>query len=132
MNPMREFLHKEIGLYNYLNKVEVLQQRSLAQINNLTISAPAFGSADYLIEKFFDRLQDKFNVNTVPTVVKLTNKLLKNDANGPYPFCPLCLGIRDETTNLLEIGSTIKSITHNPDGTAQVQTIKSSDEWLSH
>lgn len=30
MNPMREFLHKEISLYNYLHKVEILQQRSLA------------------------------------------------------------------------------------------------------
>ena len=49
-------------------------------LNPLT-NSPAFASADYLIEKFFDRLQDKFNVNTVPTVVKLTNKLLKTDFN---------------------------------------------------
>jgi len=28
----------------------------------------------------------------------------------PYPFCPLCLGIRDKINNLLEVGSTIKSI----------------------
>jgi hypothetical protein len=25
INPMREFLHKEIGVYNYFNKVDVLQ-----------------------------------------------------------------------------------------------------------
>lgn len=116
MNPMREFLHKEIALYNYLNKVEVVQQRSLAQINNPFSHAPAFASADMLIEKFFDKLQDRFNVNTVPTVVKLTNKLLKTDVVNPekpqskYPFCPLCFGVRDEVNNLLEMGSTIKSI----------------------
>ncbi len=81
---------------------------------------PAFGSADYLIEKFFDRLQDKYNVNTVPTVVKLTNKLLKNDYKGDYPFCPLCFGVRDGVNNLLEMGSTIKSITPLADGTNQV------------
>ena len=66
-----------------------------------------------LIEGFFDKLQDKFNVNTVPTVVKLTNKLQKavNLADEtPYPFCPLCMGVRDKVGNLLEMGSTIKHI----------------------
>lgn len=75
---------------------------------------PAFASTDYLIEKFFTNLQDKYNVNTVPTVVRLTNKLLKYTPNDvKYPFCPLCLGIRDQTNNLLEIGSTIKKIKVN-------------------
>jgi tRNA(Ile)-lysidine synthase TilS/MesJ len=30
MNPMREFLHKEIALYNYLNRVEIIHQKPLA------------------------------------------------------------------------------------------------------
>jgi cytoplasmic tRNA 2-thiolation protein 2 len=30
MNPMREFLHKEIALYNYLNKVDIIAQKPLA------------------------------------------------------------------------------------------------------
>ena len=30
MNPMREFLHKEIALYNFLNKVDIFQQKPLA------------------------------------------------------------------------------------------------------
>jgi hypothetical protein len=68
-----------------------------------------------LIEGFFDRLQDKYNVNTVPTVVRLTNKLLKpTEEERLYPFCPLCLGVRDSINNLLEVGSTIKSIKVNP------------------
>lgn len=95
-------------------------------------NSPAFASADLLIEKFFDKLQDKFNVNTVPTVVRLTNKLQKNDVlEEPYPFCPLCFGLRDKINNLLEMGSTIKSIKVTEDGQNEVQSIKSSDEWLS-
>lgn len=134
MNPMREFLHKEISLYNYFCKVEVLQQKSLAMILNRQTNSPAFASADYLIEKFFDRLQDKFNVNTVPTVVRLTNKLLKTEFEPlePYPLCPLCFGVRDKTNNLLEIGSTIKHIKHNEDQSKEVVSIKSSNEWLSN
>ena len=55
----------------------------------------------------------------MPTVVKLTNKLLKTDFNPEelYPLCPLCFGVRDATNNLLEMGSTIKSIKLNEDGT---------------
>lgn len=131
MNPMREFLHKEISLYNYLFKVDIINQFSLAQINNPTTTSPAYASADFLIEKFFDRLQDKFNVNTVPTVVRLTNKLLKTDYQGEYPFCPLCFGVRDKINNLLEMGSIIKSIKVHPDGTNEPQAIQSSNEWLS-
>lgn len=51
-------------------------------------------------------------MNTVPTVVRLTNKLEKSKVPEGvlYPFCPLCLGVRDRINNLLEVGSTIKSI----------------------
>jgi hypothetical protein len=103
-------------------------------ILNRNTNSPAFASADYLIEKFFDRLQDKFNVNTVPTVVRLTNKLMKTEfeSDEPYPLCPLCFGVRDRTNNLLEMGSTIKSIKLNEDGTQEVVSIKNSSEWLSN
>lgn len=66
-----------------------------------------------LVEGFFTRLQDGYNVNTVPTVVRLTSKLQKEDLSDvKYPFCPLCMGLRDKINNLLEIGSTIQSIKH--------------------
>ena len=84
------------------------------------------GSADLLIQKFFSRLQDKYNVNTVPTVIKLTNKLLKVDYSASeYPFCPLCLGVRDTITNMLEIGSNIQSLSENT-----VTRITSPDQWF--
>lgn len=113
MNPLRDFLHKELALYNHLNKVDILVHKPLASLLNPHSHSPMFGSADLLIESFFDRLQDKYNVNTVPTVVKLTNKLSKAvnmQGMTPYPYCPLCMGVRDHITNLLEMGSTIKSI----------------------
>ena len=63
--------------------------------------------------------------------MRLTDKLLKTETEGDYPFCPLCFGIRDKVNNLLEIGSTIKRIIPKEDGTNEVESIKSSDEWLS-
>jgi len=118
MNPMRDFLLKEIALYNRNRKVEVILQEPLAKINQQKLArptnAPSFASTDLLIQAFFSKLQDKYNVNTVPTVVRLTGKLKKEDFDGgdarPYPFCPLCLGVRDSINNLLEVGSIIKSI----------------------
>lgn len=69
-------------------------------------------------------------MNTVPTVIRLTSKLLKSDLSGvEYPFCPLCLGLRDKTNNLLEIGSTIKHIEHGETG-AKTVSIQSADEWF--
>ena len=59
-------------------------------------------------------------------MVRLTNKLQKQDyTNGRlYPFCPLCLGPRDIVNNVLEIGSTIKSIKRGAEGEApQIETV---------
>ena len=70
-------------------------------------------------------------MNTVPTVIRLTQKLQKQDYSGrSYPFCPLCLGPRDKINNLLEVGSTIKSISKTPDGQAKFESVQSSDEWF--
>ena len=69
-------------------------------------------------------------MNTVPTVIRLTSKLLKTDFNESlYPFCPLCLGVRDKITNLLEVSSTIKSIHHSGEE-SKVDTVQSPDEWF--
>jgi hypothetical protein len=116
---MREFLQKEIGLYNYFERVNTFMQVPLAQLRHsqgkkTKQGAPHFGSTDLLVEGFFANLQDNFNVNTVPTVIRLTTKLLKTDLSTiEYPFCPLCLGVRDRINNLLEVSSTIRAIEHN-------------------
>ena len=75
---MKEFVQREIALFNYLSKVDIIPQASLAQMRSkgsMKDSAPFFGSTDLLVEGFFSRLQDGYNVNTVPTVIRLTNKL---------------------------------------------------------
>lgn len=82
-----------------------------------------------MIENFFDKLQDKFNVNTVPTVVKLTNKLQKAvnlAGETAYPFCPMCMGVRDKVGNLLEMGSTIKRIGEG----GVLDSITCPEDWL--
>jgi hypothetical protein len=96
-------------------------------------AAPHFGSTDLLVEGFFSQLQDHFNVNTVPTVIRLTSKLLKTEITSPYPFCPLCLGLRDNINNLLEVGSTIKSIENAEESKVcgKVESVKSAEEWFS-
>ena len=71
-------------------------------------------------------------MGTVPTVIRLTNKIQKQDYDGEdYPFCPLCLGPRDKLNNLLEIGSTIKSIKREPGQPVVVESVQSADEWFS-
>lgn len=147
MNPMRDFLEKEIALYNHNRGVKIIFQEPLAKLNQdaaaRPTNSPAFGSTDLLIQGFFSRLQDKYNVNTVPTVVRLTSKLLKPtfDPARPYPFCPLCLGVRDKINNLLEIGSTIKRIEVSEEtkndkaefitaSTDKPIAVESSNEWF--
>lgn len=133
--PLREFLQKEVALYNYFNGVPTFPQVSLAQHRfksgqRAKQGAPTFGSTDLLVQGFFSHLQANFNVNTVPTVIRLTSKLLKPDLSQiQYPFCPLCLGVRDQITNLLEVSSTIKAIQHGAEE-VKVETVQSPDEWF--
>ena len=75
---------------------------------------------------FFSKLQDRYNVNTVPTVVRLTQKLKKEPLKGDYPFCPLCLGVRDQINNLLEVGSTIRKIDTN----GVPISVQTEEEWF--
>lgn len=76
MNPMRDFLMREIALYNYNRSVPLILQWALSKVSQekeaRPTTAPCFGSTDLLMTSFFSRLQDKYNVNTVPTVVRLT------------------------------------------------------------
>ena len=73
---MKEFLQKEIAIFNHKNDLQIIAQRSLAHIRNQVIKQPPFfGSTDLLVEGFFNRMQAGYNVNTVPTVIRLTGKL---------------------------------------------------------
>lgn len=75
-NPMKDFLQKEIAIFNHENQVPIILQKSLAQMRNTGVRQPPFfGSTDLLVEGFFKGLQAGYNTNTVPTVIRLTNKL---------------------------------------------------------
>ena len=133
-NPMKEFLQKEIAIFNHVHQVPIILQQSLSQLRNTGIRQPPFfGSTDLLVEGFFKGLQAGYNVNTVPTVIRLTNKLQKEEYQGRrYPFCPLCFGPRDKINNLLEIGSTIKSVRRGAQGEApQVDYVQKADDWFT-
>lgn len=60
MNPMREFLQKEIALYNHNRKVQLILQEPLAKLNQSKLArktnAPAFASTDLLVAAFFSKL----------------------------------------------------------------------------
>jgi len=60
MNPMRDFLIKEIGLYNHNRKVSIIFQGSLAKQNQekatRKTTSEFFGSTDLVIDGFFSRL----------------------------------------------------------------------------
>jgi hypothetical protein len=54
--PMRDFLQKEIAVYIYSNRLEIISQKSLAEMGALKHRAPFFGSTDLIVEGFFNRL----------------------------------------------------------------------------
>ncbi len=43
-------------------------------------------------------------------MIRLTSKLQGTPENAFVGLCPLCLGVRDEIKNLLEVGSPITKI----------------------
>lgn len=63
----------------------------------------------------------------MPTVIRLTSKLQGTPESDEMGLCPLCLGVKDEIKNLLEIGSPIIKIENNGQN---VVRITSSDEWF--
>ena len=79
---------------------------------------PGFGNLDFLCEDFIQGLQAE-NEQTVHTVLWTTTKLEKKESDTYQMYCPLCYGVMDEITNILEIGSHILSV---KDGVAQIAT----------
>jgi hypothetical protein len=126
---MRDFLQKEVAVYQYANRLQVIAQRSLAEMQALKHRAPFFGSTDLIVEGFFKKLQAGYNVNTVPTVMRLTAKLQGTQGTS---LCPLCLGVKDDLKSLLEIGSPITSIERGADGqVTKVTSVTTSDELFA-
>ena len=98
--PMRDFLRKEIIIYNYLFKVELLYKNFFTFACNSNL--PYNGNSNFLLNGFFNKLQEKSHM-TATTVLNTCDRLKKKDQITGH--CEFCLGYKDEVLNKLEIGS---------------------------
>lgn len=112
MNPMRDYLHSEIELYNRINDVKKFDQKPLCMTDSKKgKSLPGFGNMNILCQDFINALQES-NAQTVHTILRTSNKLkIGMVEDEDKNFCVLCYGIVDHATNILEVGSHIKSVT---------------------
>ncbi len=111
LRPLKDFLDKEILLFNHMHNVELLEDAieidyvRFIQKNNI----PFKGNTDNLVQSFFDNLQNKMQ-STITTVLGTTEKLKeqkeihKNDIQN-FKTCEFCISYIDGVYNILEIGS---------------------------
>lgn len=90
LKPMKDFFTKEILLYNYINKIDIIYPS-----NN------EFSKMDMILNGFFTTLQ-KQKMNTVPSVINTTEKLVKLKNDNP---CRFCLNLIDNQYSKLAIGN---------------------------
>jgi hypothetical protein len=78
LRPMKDFLDKEILLFNHINKVELLYNTIEIDYKryNQKHSIPFKGNTDNLIDCFFDNLQNKMP-STITTVMGTADKLME-------------------------------------------------------
>lgn len=111
LRPLRDFLTKEVLLYNYINDIDVLYPSSTALNNSNTnskVSIPFSGNTNALVNFFFNNLQNRMG-STVTTVLGTAEKLKLKDQEKIYKennsICVFCLNYIDNVENALEIGS---------------------------
>ncbi len=104
LKPLRDFLTKEILLYNYLNNVQLIySSKEILKNVKLKVNLPKNGNTTRLIHDFFDNLQDKMS-STITTVIGTAEKL-KLRSEPSLSSCGFCLNYLDQVYNELEIGS---------------------------
>lgn len=116
LNPMRDFIQKEIAIYNKVNKVKIIPQLNLSIVDSKKgKNLPGFGNMNILCEQFME-LQTAQNSQSIHTVLRTSNKLkVSSIQEQNSTFCPLCYGIVDHATNILEVGSNVKSVSFEGD-----------------
>jgi len=92
--PLKEFLDKEIRLYQHVTQPDLLTKLPLAHSSSKFMS----GSIDMLIENFLHCLQDKFP-STTHTLLRTSGKLRPLEIQDR---CELCQESLDRPTNVLE------------------------------
>lgn len=83
IRPMREFMIKEIALYNYFNRVETVSIRKLGSMTH------SHASIDHLTEEFVSSLQLEFPF-TVSTIFRTGDKLSGKEFSDDHPICAFC------------------------------------------
>lgn len=111
LRPMKDFLDKEILLFNHMHKIDAIQDAleidfvRFSHKNNI----PFKGNTDNLVQSFFDNLQSRIG-STITTVLGTTEKLkeqkeIHKEDIEKLKTCEFCLSYVDEVYNILEIGS---------------------------
>ena len=83
IRPMREFMSKEIALYNFFNNVETVQIMTLGTMTH------SHASIDRLTEEFVSGLQADFPF-TVSTIFRTGDKLSVKESDDDVAPCALC------------------------------------------
>ncbi|KAK9727632.1 Cytoplasmic tRNA 2-thiolation protein 2, variant 2 [Basidiobolus ranarum] len=84
LRPLRDCLTKELGIYNYLHKLETVF------VPTITTGAPIKASIDRLTEEFITSLDRDFP-STVSTVVRTASKLTTSKSSEQNERCTVCL-----------------------------------------
>jgi len=83
IRPMREFMTKEIGLYNFFNSVETVSITTLGTMSH------SHASIDRLTEEFVSGLQADFPF-TVSTIFRTGDKLSVKESSDDTAACAIC------------------------------------------
>ncbi|CAD8070332.1 unnamed protein product [Paramecium sonneborni] len=102
LHPLKDLLNKDILYYLRLKSNINFPNFILGQhLSHAVKNKPANGNIDHLLEQFIDKLQEGFPSTTF-TVLSSADKItLKPLLQQNY--CPLCLEIRDQVYNRLEV-----------------------------
>lgn len=111
LRPLKDFLDKEILLFNFMHKIDAISDAIEIDFvrfnhkNNIAFK----GNTDNLVQSFFDNLQNRMG-STITTVLGTTEKLkeqkeIHKENIEKFKTCEFCLSYVDEVYNILEIGS---------------------------
>jgi hypothetical protein len=105
LRPMKDFLKKEILLFAYINKVELVYPTNTEGFelrqSGVKLNMPFKGDTYDLVNGFIENLQNKMG-STITTVMGTTEKIKVKNSGKP---CAFCLNNIDSVYNNLEIGS---------------------------
>ena len=115
MNPMKDYLYNEIDEYIRINNVSHSGKNDPSLLDSKKgKTLPGAGSMNSLCQDFIVTLQES-NTQTMHTILRTLGKLqISTGEESKTEFWVLCYGVVDHATNVLEVGSNIKSIT--PEG----------------